>query len=76
MIIYNPLWSKARLIALAKSDGVSTERLAIYNTFRLLRSDLENDRLPENLNQIPPMAIDDQGQQVDPDTGIVMGVSL
>ena len=63
-----------RLIALAKSDGVPTERLAIYNTFRLLRSDLENDRLPENL--IPPMSINDQGQLVDPNTGIVMGVRL
>jgi hypothetical protein len=57
VIIYHPLWSKARLIALARNDNVSTERLAIYNTFRLLRSDLENDRLPENLNQIPPLLL-------------------
>ena len=76
VIIYNPLWSKVRLIALAKNDGVPTERIAIYNTFRLLRSDLENDRLPENLNQIPAMSINDQGQIVDPDTGIVRGVTL
>ena len=76
IIIYNPLWSKVRLIALAKSDGVPTNGLAFYNTFRLLRSDIENDRLPENLDQIPPMAINDQGQLVDPDTGIVLGVSL
>ena len=76
VIIYHPLWSKVRLIALAQNDRVPTERLAIYNIFRLLRSDLENDRLPENLNQIPPMSIDDQGQLVEPDTGIVMGVTL
>ena len=76
VIIYHPLWSKVRLIALAKNDRVPTERLAIYNTFRLLRSDLENDRLPENLNQIPSMTIDDQGQLVDPGTGIVMNVTL
>ena len=76
VIIYNPIWSKVHLIALAKSDGVPTARLAIYNTFRLLRSDLENDRLPDNIDQIPPKSINDQGQLVDPDTGIVMGVRL
>ena len=76
VIIYNPLWNKVRLIALAKSDGVPSERLAIYNTFRLLRSDIENDRLPENVDQIPAMAINDQGFSVDPNTGIPMNITL
>lgn len=76
VIIYNPLWNKVRLIALAKSDGVPSERLAIYNTFRLLRSDIENDRLPENIDQIPAMGVNDKGQSIDPNTGIVMGVTL
>lgn len=76
VIIYNPLWNKVRLIALAKSDGVPTEKLAIYNTFRLLRSDIENDRLPENIDQIPAKGINDEGQSIDPNTGIVMGITL
>lgn len=76
VIIYNPLWNKIRLIAQAKSDHVPTERLAIYNTFRVLRSDLENDLLPENIDQIPARALNDQGQTVDPNTGMVMGVIL
>ena len=76
VIIYNPLWNKNRLIAQAKSDHVPTERLAIYNTFRVLRSDLENDLLPENIDQIPARALNDQGQTVDPNTGMVMGVIL
>ena len=76
VIIYNPLWSKVRLIAMAKSDQVPTERLAIYNTFRVLRSDLEQDLLPENIAQIPAMALNDQGQMVDPNTGITRNVIL
>ena len=76
LIIYNPLWSKVRLIAMAKSDQVPTERLAIYNTFRVLRSDLEQDLLPENIVQIPAMALNDQGQTVDPNTGITRNVIL
>ena len=76
IIIYNPLWNKVRLIAMAKSDNVSTEKLAIYNTFRVLRSDLENDSLPDNIDQIPAMAINDRGQSVDPNTGLVLGIDL
>ena len=76
IIIYNPLWSKVRLIAMAKNDQVPTAELAIYNTFRVLRSDLNNDLLPENLDQIPPMALDDQGRSVDPNTGLVLNVPL
>lgn len=76
IIIYNPLWSKVRLIAMAKSDGVPTGGLAIYNTFRVLRSDLENDTLPENIDQIPAMSLNDEGQIVDANTGLVMNVNL
>lgn len=76
LIIYHPLWNKIRLIAMAKKDQIPTTKLAIYNTFRILRSDLESDNLPDNVEQIPAMAINDQGQSVDPDTGIVMGVTL
>ena len=76
IIIYNPLWSKVRLIAMAKNDQVPTAGLAIYNTFRVLRSDLNNDLLPENLDQIPSMALNDQGQIVDPNTGITLNVIL
>ncbi len=58
VIIYNPLWNKVRLIAMAKSDNVSTEGLAIYNTFRVLRSDLlDPDKLPDNIDLIPAMAL-------------------
>lgn len=77
VIIYNPLWSKNRLIALAKSDNVPTENLAIYNIFRVLRSDLDHDSLPENIDDIPALGLNDQTQQlVDPTTGIVLGVDL
>ena len=76
LIIYHPLWNKIRLIAMAKSDNISTNRLAIYNTFRVLRSDLEPDRQPDNIDQIPAMALDDQGQTVDPNTGLVLGITL
>lgn len=76
LIIYHPLWNKVRLIAMAKSDGVQTDGLAIYNIFRVLRSDLEHDSLPENIDQIPPRALNDQGQSVDPDTNIVLDVTL
>ncbi len=76
VIIYNPLWSKIRLIALAKNDKVPTDALGIYNTFRVLRSDLENDTLPENIDSIPPKAINAKGESVDPKTGLVLGVKL
>ena len=76
LIIYHPLWNKIRLIAMAKSDNISTNRLAIYNTFHVLRSDLEPDRQPDNIDQIPAMALDDQGQTVDPNTGLVLGITL
>lgn len=76
IIIYNPLWNKSRLIALAKSDGVPTQRIAIYNTFRILRSDLEKDPLPDNIDNIPPMSLNDQGQLIDPNTNIVAGITL
>ena len=76
LIIYHPLWSKSRLIAMAKSVNVPTEKLAIYNTFRVLRSDLDSDELPDNIDQIPAMALNDQGQLVDPNTGLVLGITL
>ena len=76
LIIYHPLWSKTRLIATAKSEGLSTEKLAIHNTFRVLRSDLEADQLPSGIEQIPPMALNDQGEIVDPNTNLVLGITL
>lgn len=76
LIIYHPLWNKIRLIALAKSDGLSTDNLAIYNTFRVLRSDLEKDALPPDIEHIPAMAINDQGKIIDPTTKLVLGISL
>lgn len=76
LIIYHPLWNKIRLIAMAKSDRVPTDGLAIYNTFRVLRSDLEADTLPENIDQIPARTLNDQGQSVDPETNIVLDVTL
>lgn len=82
LIIYHPLWSKIRLIAMGKSDNVPLKddkgntTLAIFNTFRVLRSDLEPDKLPNNADMIPAMALNDQGQSVDPKTGLVLGISL
>ena len=76
LIIYHPLWNKNRLIAMAKSDNVSTEKLAIFNTFRVLRSDLDSDELPNNIDLIPAMALNDNGQLIDPNTGLVLGISL
>ena len=76
LIIYHPLWSKNRLIAMAKSDNVSTEKLAIFNIFRVLRSDLDSDELPNNIDLIPAMALNDNGQLIDPNTGLVLGISL
>ena len=82
LIIYHPLWSKIRLIAMGKSDNVPLKddkgntTLAIFNTFRVLRSDLEPDKLPNNADMIPAMALNDQGQSVDPNTGLVLGISL
>ena len=61
---------------MAKSDKVSTEKLAIYNTFRVLRSDLDSDELPNNIDLIPAMALNDSGQLIDPNTGLVLGISL
>ena len=76
LFIYHPLWNKIRLIALALNDNIPTDGLAIYNTFRVLRSDLEPDRQPDNIDQIPAMALDEQGQAVDPNTGLVLGIPL
>lgn len=76
LIIYHPLWSKVRLIAMAKSDGISMNKLAVYNTFRVLRSDLDKDPMPEGYEDIPPMSINDQGQTVDPNTNLVLGIEL
>lgn len=76
MIIYNPLWNKTRLIAYARHDQKSLDHLALHNFFRVLRSDFGCDPVPENIDQIPAMAIDDQGQLIDPSTNLVMGVTL
>lgn len=76
LIIYHPLWNKIRLIAMARADQVPTEGLRLYNIFRVLRSDLEKDDAPENIAQIPAMALNDQGQTVDPNTGITRNVIL
>lgn len=76
LIIYHPLWSKPRLIAMAKSDSIPTEKLAIYNIFRVLRSDLDSDKLPDNFDQIPAMTLNDHGQMIDPTTGLVLDIPL
>lgn len=76
IIIYHPLWSKIRLIAMAKSDEISMTNLAIYNIFRVLRSDLDKDKLPQNYEQIPARALNDQGEVVDPNTQLVLGIDL
>ena len=61
---------------MAKSDGISMNKLAVYNTFRVLRSDLDKDPMPEGYEDIPPMSINDQGQTVDPNTNLVLGIEL
>lgn len=76
VVIYHPLWSKIRLIAMVKSDNIPTDGLAIYNIFKVLRTDLDPDSLPENVDQIPAMALNDQGQTVDPNTNLVLGIDL
>ena len=76
MIIYHPLWDKIRLIAYAKSENKSVVRPALYNTFKVLRSDFSTDSVPDNVEDIPPRGIDDQGRLIDPGTNLVMGIKL
>ena len=76
MIIYHPLWDKIRLIAYAKSENKSVDRPALYNTFKVLRSDFSTDLVPENVEDIPARGIDDQGRLIDPGTNLVMGIKL
>lgn len=59
-IIYHPLWNVNRVIQFIPNFDVANDQIEFYNTFRVLRSDLEEDNINfDNIADIVPEDDDD-----------------